>query len=129
MARRNGKFGARLRLWFFLLVLAGLVFAGFGAFRSGAAPQLEVTADLPAIGKATTFTVSATDGDVPPDAISFTLASGSGAFPVGASIDPEAGNFSWTPTEALAQPVSRGLILPWWKRSDRSKHFARARCP
>ena len=41
------------------------------------------------------FTASATDGEAPPQALTYTLA---GA-PSGATIDPSTGAFSWTPTE------------------------------
>jgi hypothetical protein len=42
------------------------------------------------------FTVSATDQDIPVQALSFTL----DAAPSGAAIDPVTGRFTWTPTEA-----------------------------
>jgi hypothetical protein len=61
---------------------------------------------------ATTFTASATDGDVPVQALTFSLV---GA-PAGASIDASTGAFSWTPAEAqgpgtypFAVRVSDGL--------------------
>ena len=44
-----------------------------------------------------TFTVTASDADVPPDGLTFSLDAGA---PAGASIDPSTGLFSWTPTEA-----------------------------
>lgn len=44
-----------------------------------------------------TFTVTATDVDVPANLLSFSLATGA---PTGASIDPTTGVFSWTPSEA-----------------------------
>ena len=43
-----------------------------------------------------TFTATATDADVPADTLTFSLS----GEPVGASIDPVTGVFSWTPTEA-----------------------------
>ncbi|MDY0124848.1 MAG: Ig-like domain-containing protein [Anaerolineaceae bacterium] len=43
-----------------------------------------------------TFTATATDADLPIQALTYSLA---GA-PAGAAIDPESGEFSWTPTEA-----------------------------
>ena len=47
-----------------------------------------------------TFTASATDVDVPPQGLTFTLANGaSGLVPAGATIS-SAGVFTWTPTEA-----------------------------
>ncbi|MBI2947185.1 MAG: immunoglobulin domain-containing protein [Verrucomicrobia bacterium] len=47
-------------------------------------------------GNAVTFAASATDGDVPPDPLTFSL---EGA-PPGATINPSSGAFSWTPSEA-----------------------------
>ena len=44
-----------------------------------------------------TFTASATDADLPPQTLSYSLDAGA---PVGASIDPVSGVFTWTPTEA-----------------------------
>ncbi len=44
-----------------------------------------------------TFTATATDSDLPADALTFTLA---GTVPAGATIDPMTGDFSWTPNEA-----------------------------
>src|SRR5207249_1007134 len=44
-----------------------------------------------------TFTVTATDADVPANALTFTL---DAAAPSGASIHPTTGVFTWTPTEA-----------------------------
>ncbi|MCH7559933.1 MAG: S8 family serine peptidase [Thaumarchaeota archaeon] len=47
-----------------------------------------------------TFTVSASDPDVPPQTLSFSLADGVGSVPNGATIDGSTGVFSWTPTES-----------------------------
>jgi N-acetyl-anhydromuramyl-L-alanine amidase AmpD len=44
-----------------------------------------------------TFTASATDPDIPADQITYSLDAGA---PAGASIHPETGVFTWTPTEA-----------------------------
>jgi len=44
-----------------------------------------------------TFTNSATDADLPPQSVSYSL---DGGFPAGAAIDPMSGVFTWTPTEA-----------------------------
>jgi len=54
-----------------------------------------ISSQTVAEGNPLTFTASATDGDVPPDPLSFSL---EGA-PPGASISPS-GAFTWTPTEA-----------------------------
>ncbi len=43
-----------------------------------------------------TFTASATDADVPANRLLFSLS----GEPAGASIDPNSGVFTWTPTEA-----------------------------
>src|SRR5207249_1099674 len=48
-------------------------------------------------GAALTLTASATDADVPANALSFSLDAGA---PAGAAIDANSGAFSWTPTEA-----------------------------
>ena len=45
-------------------------------------------------GSLLTFTVSATDADLPANNLSFSLDSGA---PAGATIDPSTGQFSWTP--------------------------------
>ena len=69
----------------------------------------EITNDPPvldAIGNQTVdeqalLSFTATASDDPADTLSFSLVSGtSGAVPTGASIDPNTGVFSWTPTEA-----------------------------
>src|SRR5207344_1496335 len=52
-------------------------------------------------GTLLTFTATATDGDVPINNRSFSLANGAGGLvPVGALIDNFTGQFTWTPTEA-----------------------------
>ena len=49
-----------------------------------------------------TFTVSATDPDLPANTLTFSLAPGA---PAGAAIDPSSGVFTWTPTEAQGPGV------------------------
>ncbi len=49
-----------------------------------------------------TFTATATDGDTPADNLTFTL---DGGAPVGASIHPVTGVFTWTPSEAQGPGV------------------------
>ena len=44
-----------------------------------------------------TFTASATDADIPPNILTYSLGAGA---PAGASINPTTGVFTWTPTEA-----------------------------
>ncbi|MEK6801410.1 MAG: putative Ig domain-containing protein [Nitrospirota bacterium] len=52
-------------------------------------------------GQPLTFTAIATDADVPTQPLTFSLENGvGGAVPVGATINPTTGAFSWTPTEA-----------------------------
>jgi hypothetical protein len=70
--------------------------------------EVNVTPVLGAIGNKTvdelvelTFTATATDVDVPPNALTFSL---SGA-PAGAAIDGATGAFSWTPTEAQGPEI------------------------
>jgi hypothetical protein len=46
---------------------------------------------------ALTFKATATDADVPANALAFSLG---GTIPTGAAIDPNTGDFAWTPTEA-----------------------------
>jgi len=48
-------------------------------------------------GSLLTFTASASDPDVPANTLTFSLDAGA---PAGASIDPQTGVFTWTPTEA-----------------------------
>jgi hypothetical protein len=47
-----------------------------------------------------TFTASATDPDIPANAVTYSLAAGPNPVPAGASINPTTGGFTWTPTEA-----------------------------
>ena len=47
-------------------------------------------------GRRLTFTALATDPDIPGDELTFSLGPGA---PVGATIDPDTGQFSWTPAE------------------------------
>ena len=52
-------------------------------------------------GQLLSFTATASDGDLPAQPLTFSLANGvSGAVPAGAAIDPTSGLFTWTPTEA-----------------------------
>ena len=52
-------------------------------------------------GELLTFTASATDSDIPTDALTFSLSNGAGGFvPAGASINATTGVFTWTPTES-----------------------------
>ena len=48
-------------------------------------------------GQTLTFTATASDIDLPPDTLTFSF---DGVVPAGASIDPNTGVFTWTPTEA-----------------------------
>ncbi len=66
--------------------------------------EVNVAPVLGAIGNRTlaelatlTFTATATDADIPADALAFSLDTGS---PVGAAINATTGTFAWTPTEA-----------------------------
>jgi D-alanyl-D-alanine carboxypeptidase len=62
------------------------------------APVLAAIADQQVVeGSALRFSISATDADLPADALTYALEPGA---PVGAVIDPVSGLFSWTPTEA-----------------------------
>src|SRR5262249_22194874 len=59
-------------------------------------PVLAAIVDQTVIeGTTLLLTNSATDPDIPPNHLSFSLASDA---PAGASIDPDSGVFSWTPT-------------------------------
>lgn len=53
-------------------------------------------------GSLLTFTVVATDVDVPTNTLAFSLAPNS---PIGAAIDPVTGQFSWTPSEAQGPQI------------------------
>ncbi len=65
--------------------------------RGNNPPLLDPIADQSVVQlELLTFTATATDPDIPPNGITFSL---SGA-PVGATIDPVSGVFSWTPTAA-----------------------------
>jgi hypothetical protein len=58
-------------------------------------PALTVPASHTVLpGKSVSFSVSATDGDLPANALSFSLGPGS---PLGASLNAASGLFSWTP--------------------------------
>ncbi len=50
-------------------------------------------------GSSVTFTATASDVDVPSNVLSFSLEDGTGSIPLGASIDPGTGAFSWTPAD------------------------------
>jgi VCBS repeat-containing protein len=47
-------------------------------------------------GSSVTFTATASDVDLPSNVLSFSLEDGAGSIPLGASIDPGTGAFSWT---------------------------------
>jgi hypothetical protein len=57
-------------------------------------------------GQLLTFTASATDSDIPANALTFSLLNA----PAGASIDPASGVFNWTPPERQG-PVSYNLTV------------------
>ena len=57
------------------------------------APILDQTVSVESL---LTFTATATDPDLPPQSLTFTLAAGA---PIGAFIDPVTGVFSWTPLD------------------------------
>jgi hypothetical protein len=62
------------------------------------APTLAVVSDRTISEQSTlTFTASAGDLDLPPDALTFSLGAGA---PAGAAIHPSTGVFAWTPSEA-----------------------------
>jgi cold shock CspA family protein len=64
---------------------------------SNVAPTLDPIGDQAAPeGLLSTFTATATDPDLPPNRLTFTLA---GTVPAGAAIDPSTGVFTWTSTE------------------------------
>ena len=54
-------------------------------------------------GTMLSFTATATDPDLPANALTFSLDPGA---PTGASIDPQSGVFSWTPAEAQGPDTS-----------------------
>jgi hypothetical protein len=65
------------------------------------APVLDPIPDrISQAGNPITFRASATDPDIPPNALVFTLEPGA---PAGAAIDPVTGDFSWIPTAVQAQ--------------------------
>ncbi len=72
-----------------------------------------------------TFTATAVDDDLPANTLAFSL---DGA-PAGASIDPQTGAFSWTPTEEQGRGITP---LAWWspttaapRKVTRSKFISR----
>jgi PKD repeat protein len=68
------------------------------------APVLAAIGDQSgAVGVAVTFDANATDADIPSNTLTFSLDAGA---PAGATIDPNTGAFSWTPTGAGAFPVT-----------------------
>lgn len=64
------------------------------------APRLEAVGNRAAfVGRELAFSAAASDDDLPSQALTYSLADGtSGAVPSGAEIDPETGEFTWTPT-------------------------------
>ena len=64
-------------------------------------------------GQLLTFTATATDSDVPANALTFSLWNA----PLGAGIDPATGVFTWTP----AENQESGLLQPDCPR-DRQRH-------
>jgi hypothetical protein len=66
----------------------------------GSAPVIDPIADRTVtLGQTVNFTVTATDADLPPQTLSFSLVAG---FPTGAAIHPSSGLFTWTPSPAQA---------------------------
>lgn len=55
-------------------------------------------------GNVLTFSATATDTDLPPNVLTYSLASGA---PAGASINPSTGAFTWTPTAAQGGTTNR----------------------
>jgi len=71
-------------------------------------PVLEpIPAQVIAAGKLTTFTAAASDLDWPPNKLTFSLDVGA---PLGATIDPNTGVFTWTPTAEQAA-TSRSISV------------------
>jgi len=71
--------------------------------EANAAPALDpISAQTVGETSLLTFTIAATDSDTPANTLTFSLDSGA---PVGASIDPLTGLFTWTPTEAQGPGV------------------------
>ena len=67
------------------------------------APELAAISDQSASeGTPLTLTLSAGDGDLPANTLSFSLGSGA---PAGASLDPASGAFAWTPDESQGPGV------------------------
>ena len=54
-----------------------------------------------------TFTATATDADLPANTLTFSLS----GEPVGASIDPNTGVFTWTPPRRRVPTATRSM---WW---------------
>jgi hypothetical protein len=70
----------------------------------GSAPVINPIADRTVtLGQTVSFTVTATDADVPPQSLSFGLDAG---FPPGAAINSGSGLFTWTPTTFQAPSVN-----------------------
>jgi uncharacterized repeat protein (TIGR02543 family) len=71
------------------------------------APSLDLIGDKEINeGSELGFTAAASDADLPAPTLTFSLAAGSeGEVPAGASINPDSGLFSWTPTEAQGPGV------------------------
>ena len=70
-------------------------------------------------GTELTFTATATDDDLPAQALTFSLADGTaGSVPAGAAIDPDTGVFSWTPTEGQDGAHTFDLVVTDGAASD-----------
>src|SRR5207247_10980677 len=59
------------------------------------------------LGQTLSFTVTATDPDVPPQTLTFSLDAGA---PLGTSINPSSGLFTWTPAPAQA-PATNTIVV------------------
>jgi hypothetical protein len=62
-------------------------------------------------GAALTFTATATDGDIPANSLTFSLAAGADPVPAGATINGTSGAFSWTPTEGQGPGVYKFKVV------------------
>jgi len=74
----------------------------------GTAPVIDPIADRTVtLGQTVSLTVTATDADLPPQILSYSL---DGGFPIGAAIDSGSGLFTWMPTPAQA-PSTNALTV------------------